>query len=51
MLPLTTELHDPEEKVFHNAPVSPTLGLMYLEVWYSEKEKFYGADSLTAFEM
>ena len=23
-LPLTIELHDPKEKVFHNAPVSPT---------------------------
>ena len=25
MLPLTTELQDHKEKVFHNAPVSPTL--------------------------
>ena len=25
MLPLTIELHYPKEKVFHNAPVSPTI--------------------------
>ena len=25
MLPLTIELHDPKEKVFHNVPVSPIL--------------------------
>ena len=31
MLPLTIELHDPDEKVFHNAPVSPMTSYFYVK--------------------
>ena len=41
MLPLTSELHDPKEKVFHNAPVSPRLGRTTWKYEFSGCSKSY----------